>query len=76
MSGDSGTPTDWMTALSAQVVNVHCVCDVETAAARFLRRTRHRGHLDSGERIDIDTSAEPELNALVLAIRTACDEVI
>jgi hypothetical protein len=49
MPTDSGTPTDWLTGLSNQIVNVHCICDVETAAERFLSRTRHPGHLD-GER--------------------------
>src|SRR5213075_865138 len=29
MPDDSGTPTDWLNARSAHVVNVHCVCDVE-----------------------------------------------
>jgi glucokinase len=97
MPEDSGTPTDWIVALSERVVNVHCVCDVELAATRFLRRTRHPGHLDAaasypdvlaslrtlqalppivaGKRIDVDTSGEPELNALVLAIRAALDRV-
>lgn len=97
MPEDSGTPTDWLLELSPHIVNVHCVCDVETAATRFLQRTRHPGHLDveasysdvlaslraltalppmtAGERIDVDTSREPELNALVLAIRTAFDRV-
>ena len=87
-----------MSALTARIVNVHCVCDVETAATRFFQRTRHPGHLDGaasypdvlaslraltalppiaiGERIDVDTSAEPELNALLLAIHTAFDEAI
>jgi hypothetical protein len=46
MPSDSGTPTDWIHALSTHLVNVHCVCDAETAADRFLRRQRHRGHLD------------------------------
>jgi adenylate kinase family enzyme len=26
MPADSGTPTDWIAALSDQIVNVHCVC--------------------------------------------------
>ena len=98
MREDSGTPTDWIAALSTRVVNVHCACEPETAAARFLQRRRHPGHLDGdtspaetlagirelaalgpievGRRIDVDTSREPELNALVLAIRTEFDEVI
>jgi glucokinase len=42
----SGTPTDWLQAPLHQVVNVHCVCEPELAASRFLRRRRHAGHLD------------------------------
>jgi hypothetical protein len=97
MPEDSGTPTDWLLELSTYVVNVQCVCDIETAATRFLQRRRHPGHLDAaaaypevlaslrtlqalppiaaGKRIDVDTSGEPELNALVLAIRAAFDHV-
>jgi len=44
---DSGTPTDWLGKLSDHVVNVHCVCEPELAAERFLNRKRHPGHLDS-----------------------------
>jgi len=91
MPEDSGTPTDWIGTLSTHVVNVHCVCEPETAASRFLQRARHPGHLDAeasysdvlaglraltalspiaaGERIEVDTSREPELNAIVLAVR-------
>ena len=93
MSADSGTPTDWLSAASARVVTVHCVCDLDLAAERFIRRRRHPGHLDQeasaedvrlslralaplapfeiGDRIDVDTSGEPELPSLVEAIRTA-----
>ena len=46
MPPDSGTPTDWLDAPYHHVVNVHCVCEVEVAARRFLQRQRHRGHLD------------------------------
>jgi glucokinase len=46
MAIDSGTPTDWLSALSDHVVNVHCVCPPEIAAERFLSRRRHSGHLD------------------------------
>ncbi|MGE5835184.1 MAG: AAA family ATPase, partial [Acidobacteriota bacterium] len=46
MPSDSGTPTQWLWALSTHLVNVHCVCDAETAVDRFLGRQRHRGHLD------------------------------
>jgi glucokinase len=47
ISTDSGTLTDWITATSRCVVEVYCVCAPETAAARFVRRVRHPGHLDS-----------------------------
>lgn len=42
----SGTPIDWLEALSAQILEIHCTCAPETAAARFKERKRHRGHLD------------------------------
>jgi hypothetical protein len=47
MPADSGTPTDWLRDLSDRVVNVVCLCPVADAAARFHRRARHPGHLDS-----------------------------
>ncbi len=47
MAADSGTPTEWITALSRAVVSVNCVCEVEVAAGRFFRRKRHAGHLDA-----------------------------
>jgi predicted kinase len=46
MPSDSGTPTDWLHAQSGHVVNVHCACEVDVAANRFLHRRRHAGHLD------------------------------
>ena len=46
MDADSGTPTDWLRALSTTIVNVHCECPPAIAADRFLRRARHPGHLD------------------------------
>jgi shikimate kinase len=46
MPADSGTPTAWLQALPAPLLNVHCVCAPEVAARRFLRRRRHAGHLD------------------------------
>ena len=46
MAADSGTPVDWVRALSGHVVHVHCVCEPEIAASRFGQRRRHRGHLD------------------------------
>jgi glucokinase len=47
MPSDSGTPTDWLDVASHHVVNVHCVCELEVAASRFLHRRRHPGHLDA-----------------------------
>lgn len=95
MPSGSGTPTDWLDAPSHCVVNVHCVCDLEVAASRFLRRRRHPGHLDGdlssadvlarlrkltelpaldiGQRIDVDTSQEPDLTAVVRAILSALE---
>src|SRR5215471_1616389 len=46
MPPDSGTPTNWLAALSDTIVNVHCECPPHIATDRFLRRTRHAGHLD------------------------------
>ncbi len=46
MPPDSGTPTDWLRLLSPYVVHLRCICPAALAADRFLRRTRHPGHLD------------------------------
>ena len=95
MPPDSGTPTDWLDALSHRVVNVHCACKLEVATSRFLQRRRHPGHLDGessfadvlvslqklsqlpplgiGQRIDVDTSQEPNLADVVHAIRGALE---
>jgi adenylate kinase len=43
---NSGTPTSWLRELSDKVVNVHCECDAEIAAERFVQRRRHVGHHD------------------------------
>lgn len=43
---DSGTPTEWLTALPGRLVEVHCRCSPICAAERFLSRQRHPGHLD------------------------------
>ena len=56
MPSDSGTPTDWLDAPAHHVVNVHCACDLEVAASRFLQRQRHPGHLD-GESSSADVFA-------------------
>jgi predicted kinase len=49
MSGDSGTPTDWISSVSGRVVEVHCVCDPQVAASRFVARRRGPGHLDASK---------------------------
>jgi adenylylsulfate kinase-like enzyme len=50
ISTQSGTPTDWISTVSQRIVEVHCICDPEIAAARYLNRIRHPGHLDSAKR--------------------------
>lgn len=47
MAEMSGTPTDWVLALSPMVVGLHCECPADVAAERFLTRRRHPGHLDA-----------------------------
>jgi len=47
MPSSSGTPTAWLPELSDIVVNVHCECDPEIAAERFVQRRRHPGHRDN-----------------------------
>ncbi|PYP90020.1 MAG: hypothetical protein DMF61_01280 [Blastocatellia bacterium AA13] len=49
---DSGTPTDWISELSVGAINVHCYCQPELAATRFLNRIRHAGHLDKRSTYD------------------------
>jgi hypothetical protein len=46
MPSDSGTPTDWLQSFSNSLVNVHCDCETNVAASRFVQRQRHPGHLD------------------------------
>jgi hypothetical protein len=43
---DSGTPVAWLTSLPGLLIEVHCACRPEVAAARFLARKRHPGHCD------------------------------
>ncbi len=45
LSMTSGTPTEWLRAFPA-FVEVHCVCNPETAAVRFRRRDRNPAHGD------------------------------
>lgn len=98
MPSDSGTPTDWLDAASQHVIHLHCACELDVAASRFLHRRRHPGHLDGessdaevlvslrkltqlpplhiGQRIDVDTSNEPNLADVVRAIRGALDLLV
>jgi hypothetical protein len=79
--------------LMGAIVNVHCVCEPEVAAERFLQRDRHPGHQDGeashaevlagfrelarlgpigiGQRVPVDTSVEPDLEAIVRQIGVA-----
>jgi glucokinase len=57
VTGESGTPTGWISALPGRVVEVHCVCPAEVAAERFLTRKRHEGHLDR-DKLSEDLAAD------------------
>lgn len=52
ISTHSGTPTDWIASTSNCIVEVYCMCDPEVAAARFVDRVRHPGHLDRAKRTE------------------------
>jgi AAA domain-containing protein len=52
MPDDSGTPTGWLRALSEQIAHLHCVCDPDIAARRFITRSRHPGHMDDARSAD------------------------
>lgn len=52
MTGESGTPTGWLSSLPGKIVEVYCVCSPEIAAERFSTRKRHDGHLDRDKRKD------------------------
>jgi hypothetical protein len=45
LSATSGTPTDWLFGLP-DVIEVHCSCRPETAAHRFIERSRNAAHGD------------------------------
>jgi predicted kinase len=49
MRKNSGTSLAW---LDGHLINVHCVCSPEIAAARFVARKRHPGHLDANRTYD------------------------
>jgi AAA domain len=56
-STESGTPTQWLSSLTSDVVvEVHCECDSVLAASRFANRRRHPSHWDG-------RTTEPELRA-------------
>jgi hypothetical protein len=59
MPPDSGTPTDWLDEIADEVLTINCMCSVEIAARRFVRRNRHPGHLD-GQRSYRDLLASLE----------------
>jgi shikimate kinase len=44
--GPSGTPSEWVKALSRRIVEVYCECPASVAEARFRSRVRHPGHND------------------------------
>lgn len=46
MPPETGTPTEWLSALSRAIIHIECVCPPEVAAQRYVQRTRHAGHLD------------------------------
>jgi len=44
---ESGTPLEWVLALSPRIVEVYCNCSPSVAARRFMLRRRHTGHCDA-----------------------------
>ncbi len=46
LSGESGTPIEWLSSLDGGIIEVHCICSPQIAAKRFSERSRHQGHLD------------------------------
>jgi len=45
-ASESGTPTEWLSSLAGELVELYCVCSPSVAATRFVSRQRHPGHLD------------------------------
>jgi hypothetical protein len=70
---ESGTPTDWLSDLSSSVVEVYCVCPPALAAARFMTRKRHAGHLDSTRTLD---EIVDDFERLALLGPLACGPVV
>jgi hypothetical protein len=76
MPPDSGTPTDWLIGLSNRIVNLHCECPAEIAAARFSQRRRSLGHLDdarSYEQILTSIQDLAQLKPLEIGERVSVD---
>lgn len=46
-TSQSGTEPWWLNARDLTAVEVYCTCPARIAAARFLARSRHAGHLDA-----------------------------
>ena len=46
-ASESGTPTEWLSSLAGELVELYCVCSPSVAASRFVSRKRHAGHLDA-----------------------------
>ncbi|MFN7984074.1 MAG: hypothetical protein U0Q11_19680 [Vicinamibacterales bacterium] len=70
MPATSGTPLDWVFALSPLVIELRCLCPASVATDRFVSRTRHPGHLDSmrdPEEVRSTFEALASLNTLGIA---------
>ncbi|MGH9032187.1 MAG: hypothetical protein ACRDY4_11125 [Acidimicrobiia bacterium] len=69
----------YLVALGAALVEVFCACSVATARGRYLRRSRHPGHLDHQRVDDFDAwvasgRGEPlRLGGLLLEVCTDDD---
>lgn len=46
----SGTPIEWLSNLSSNLIEIHCECDPSICVNRFLNRNRHPGHLDKDKK--------------------------
>lgn len=51
LSETAGTPFEWLRELP-NVVEVYCRCDPDTAARRFIGRSRHPAHGDESKSVD------------------------
>jgi hypothetical protein len=76
MPAGSGTPTDWLPALSSRIVHLQCQCPMAVAVARFCDRRRHPGHLDhliSREEAVSRIQRVADLKPLEVGTRVQCD---